>query len=542
MKILIIVPGEDEINYKYMFPLGLGYISSVLKKAGHNVDCLLLNHHHGHAEILIHKALNSVEAYDYVCTGGLSVHYKKIKDIVNAVRRHQSNTGIILGGGLISSEPELIFEALNPEFIVIGEGEKAIVGLLSSLEDKSDYSHILGIGYRNKKGQIICNQPQPPIMDLDSLPWPDFKGFEFDTYLNNMKPSDLYSYDIYDFPRVYPIVTSRSCPYKCTFCFHPIGNKYRQRSIDSIIDELSLNIKRYKINIISIYDELFSYDKDRVNEFCQRIKKLFLEIPWKVVWNCQMRVEKLDEGLLLTMKDSGCYMVSYGFESFSTKVITSMKKHIKPEQIDIAVKLSLKTGISIQGNFLFGDRAETFETAMVTLNYLKNNKNAGIQSVYISPYPGTEIYQHCINKGLIQDKLDFIENHMEKRFNMTDAMTDQEFEKLKNMVQKFQFKYKLYGRARSLKKVEDGIYNIRIKCPHCHKIINYHNFQLSSRLTFRIMMYCRNCRRRFYMVSKLSFLKMHLYLLLNPFIGKYWFTLAPFIPGTSSFHLRNKSS
>jgi radical SAM superfamily enzyme YgiQ (UPF0313 family) len=524
VKILIIFSrslGSDGINYSYLFPLGLGYISSVLKQAGHKVDILNLNHRRGTVENLIREALEIGKRYDFVCTGGLSAHYSQIKIISKAVRSSGTIVGLIVGGGLISSEPELMFNVLNPDFIVIGEGEKAITELLSCLDKGGDLSNVLGIGYRDSKGKFVCNKPQPAIMDLDSLPLPDFEGFEFETYLNNQKPTDMFSYDLHDFPRVYPIICSRSCPYLCTFCFHPLGNKYRQRSIDNIMQELEYAIKRYRINNIAIYDELFSHDRERVYEFCRRIKELFKQVSWECKWGCQMRVDGLDEELLRTLKDAGCYMVSYGFESYSPTVLKSMKKSITPKQIDQAVHSTLKYNLSIQANFIFGDRAETMETAQETLNYWKNNIPAGIILAFINPYPGTALYKNCVERGVIKDKIDFIENHIFDVINMTDEMTDSEFEKLKLDIFEAELKYRICAIPVSLKKRKDtGTYNILVKCPHCNNNIEYKNYIIKYKSFLNLMMYCRQCRRRFFLVSRLYHYLTKSYLLLSPFMSR----------------------
>lgn len=370
MKLLIVVPrsgtGDLSADYRYLFPLGLAYISSVLKKAGHDVDCLNLNHCEGSVKELMNRYL-SKKQYGYVLTGGLSTSYKQIKLVSDAVYALDHGVGLILGGGLISSEPELMFNTLQPNYIVIGEGEKTICELLECLENKGDTENIAGIGYRNNQGKFICTKPQTPIDDLDSIPYPDFEGFEFDKYLDRMRPNDQYFYDLFDYPRVYPIVCSRSCPFLCTFCFHPVGNKYRQRSINSIIDELSIMVKKYRINTIAIYDELFSNNRDWLYEFCRRFKQIAAELSWECRWSCQMRVDKLDDEMLKTMKDAGCYMVSYGFESYSLIVLKSMRKYITPAQIDRAVNSTLKHNLSIQANFIFGDRAETVQTAQLLI-------------------------------------------------------------------------------------------------------------------------------------------------------------------------------
>lgn len=148
-----------------MFPLGLAYISSVLKQTGHEVDCLNINHCSGTVDNLILKRLVTGNKYDFVCTGGLSTSYNQVKMIAEAVRNAGTSTGLILGGGLISSEPELMFNTLKPDYIVIGEGEKTIQELMACLEKKGNVENIDGIGYRDKAGKIIFTDKRRPIMD-----------------------------------------------------------------------------------------------------------------------------------------------------------------------------------------------------------------------------------------------------------------------------------------------------------------------------------------------------------------------------------------
>ncbi len=505
MKLLLVVPRSqpgDAINYKYLFPLGLAYISSVLKQEKHNVDCFNANHYEGTIDHLLGRKL-AENKYDYVLTGGLSTSYNQIKMIADAVHKSNCGVGLILGGGLISSEPALMFNDLRPDYIVIGEGEKTIGELLKCLEHKDDLSQVAGIGYRDLNGTFRCAKPAVSVEDLDSIPYPDFEGFEFEKYLDQMQPSDQYFYDLFDQPRVYPIVCSRSCPFLCTFCFHPAGNKYRQRSVDSIMAELAVMVKKYRINTIAIYDELFSNNREWLYEFCRRFKEFSAGLPWECRWSCQMRVDKMDEEMLKTMRAAGCYMVSYGFESYSPAVLKSMKKHITPQQIERAVESTLRNDISIQGNFIFGDPAETTGTARETLDYWKKHNYAGIMLGFINPYPGSDIYQQCVKRGIIKDKLDFIANHIFDVLNMSETMTEKELEKLKIDIYEAELKYKIYAVPNSVEQHKDGTGNFNVRCPHCREIIDYKNYPLATKLYFYYMAYCRSCRRRFFIVSSM---------------------------------------
>ena len=389
MKILFVVPRYSLTNKKdhgYLFPIGLGYISSSIKKAGHEVECLNLNHFDGTTEEIITNALDA-KKYDCVCSGHTGIGYAIIEKIIKASHNHSTSPKVIIGGALITSEPELMLESLKPDFIVIGEGEKTIVELLDSIGNNGDLKKVNGIGYIDN-GKPVFTPPREPIPDLDSLPIPDFDGFGFEEKLENTCSSEVLSSAL-DYPRPYPILGSRSCPFQCTFCYHSVGSKYRTRSIDNIIKEIESAIKKYKINCVILYDDLLSVDKVRVMEFCKRMKKIKNNLPDDFKWSCQLWVTTVGAELLGVLKESGCVLVGMGFESYSPVVLKSMKKYITPEQIDNAINACYNAGMPITGGFIFGDVAETKETAKETLDYWRNHGDGQLQLGFIQPYPGS---------------------------------------------------------------------------------------------------------------------------------------------------------
>jgi len=510
MNVLIIVPRNpisgDHADFNYLFPTSLGFISAALKAKGHFVQGLNLNHFEGSVEMLVGNALLDYKS-DVVCTGGLSTAYRTVARIVEAVRS-VSSAKVILGGGLISSEPELMCRTLQPDYEVIGEGDETIQELVQAMECGFDVSKVAGIGYI-RDGRFNLTLPRPPIEDLDALPWQDLGSLDYTTYLDRLKPTSLSFFDMHDRPRVYPVISSRSCPYSCTFCFHPIGKKYRQRSVKSLMDELAMMVPRHQINIVAIYDELFSHDTARLFEFCDAFQKLRDRTKWEINWVCQLRVHPLDEKTVVKMRESGCRVVSLGFESYSPVVLQSMKKHITPGQIDKAVDLMMKHNISIQGNFIFGDKAETPDTVRITLDYWKQRHDAGISLGYIAPYPGTELYSHCLERGIIKDRLDFIANRLFEPINMSE-MTDGEWGRVQAGVAVAEMQYYITAIPHSVKPEGYGTFSVGVECPHCGSDINYGNFGLPFKFLFRFFVYCRKCRRRFYMLSKSYWLAMKL--------------------------------
>lgn len=507
MKILIVVPkfkDGNEIDYDYIFPLGLGYISSALKKKGHKVDCLNLNHHNGTIEELINNQLNK-NNYDFVCTGGMAFAFSFIKQIIDIVKKHNSKARTIIGGLIVTSEPKVMFDLLNPDFAVVGEGEEIICDLLDCIDKQNDFHNVKGLLFRDKEGDIIFTGKKESIQDLDSLPYPDFEGLDFENYLDNLYCNTLpnAAHNSFDHPRAYPILGSRGCPFNCTFCYH--YDKYRKRSLESIKQELHVMVKRYRINRILFFDECLALDKNRLWAICKMIKELRSEISWELKWSPQLTVLGVDEEMLRGLHDSGADTISYGFESMSPIVLKSMNKPITPEMISSVFHNTLKAGMGIVGNFIFGDIAETKETAQVTLDWWKNNSKGQINLLFIQPYPGSKIYEHCLRKGIIKDKIDFIQNRMRTTnwYNITDSMNDKELEQLKNTIIVLNLKYRYFAKPTLIKKTQENIYELKVKCPFCKNVLVYKNLFIEKKRKrlYGFPLVCRKCHLTFFVVS-----------------------------------------
>lgn len=270
--------------------------------------------------------------------------------------------------------------------------------------------------------------------------------------------------------------------------------------------EIVYMVKKYRINMIVPFDECFAIDKERMYDFCRRMKKLRQELPWDLRWASQLSVSTVTREMLDIMADSGCDSVSYGFESYSQLVLKSMKKSITPEQIDYALKNTLEANMAVQANFIFGDVAETKETAKVTLDYWKRSCKGQIGMGFIQPYPGSEIYKRCIEKGIIKDKLDFIKNRIGLGLwlNMTDSMSDREIKELRKEILDAQSRFVRFLIPKSIKKTGANIYQLKVNCPFCKNENTYNNFFIENKSSFGIFVICKHCHMRFFMVSYLQ--------------------------------------
>ncbi len=474
MNVLLVSPKMDT------FPLGISYISASLKKAGHTVKGHIFSSPSRLGEELMRGG------FDLAGIGGMTLHFNSLKVISEIIREH--GVPIVGGGSAFTSEPELFSRELKVDFAVLGEGEEAIVALVDALERKRPVERIPGIGYFSGKDFRLTGPPKQ-ITALDSLPYPDFEEFGYLDFLKTLKPTDQL-FDVFDQPKAYPLLTSRSCPYLCTFCYHPLGTKYRERSVKSIIEEIDFAISKYGINIVEFYDELFAQNEARFKEFCRKFKETTAKYPWPIRFSCSLRVSDIKEGVLDMLKDAGCHLIIYGFESYSPIVLKSMKKYISPEQIHQALHKTLEKKIAIQASFIFGDPAETLETAHETLSFWKKHPEAGILLQKIIPCPDSEDYRLCLRKGLIKDKIRFFSKDLYEPVNMT-SMTEGDFQTLLADISKYYHRYLTYVVPLSRKNDSHTI-----KCPYCGEIVLYKNYSTHPLFYCRAT-YCRSCRKRF---------------------------------------------
>jgi anaerobic magnesium-protoporphyrin IX monomethyl ester cyclase len=401
MKHLVVVPRITlKVNDWYQFPMGIAYISAALKKAGFSIFTLNLNHLDGSVADLVREEVTKNDI-DVVMTGGLTGQYGAMREVFEAAKATRPSIVTVAGGGLISSAPEPAMEALQfADYGVIGEGDIIICELCSALENRTPIEAVSGLVLK-QNGRWFRTSCEVTPVDLDKLPLPDYEGLAIDNLLRSV-PNIVGMSDY----NTLPIITGRSCPYSCSFCFHPSGQKFRQRSLDEVFKEVDYLVERFGVQYLAIIDELFLFKKkiSRVEEFCRRIR------PYGIKWLAQFRVPDITEEIVEMLKDANCRTMAFGIESADNGILKSMNKKITIEQTERALDIVYRAGIGIQGVLIFGDIAETIESAKKTLEWWKKNIQYELQLSAVITYPGTKIYQYALETGRIADEVKFIKD------------------------------------------------------------------------------------------------------------------------------------
>lgn len=363
----------DKESIDNSYPIGLLYISSVLKNAGYDVSYLDANFNKKSIQDIVEFVEKNKPQFV-----GMNIVLPNIEVVLNTASaiKEKNDVKIILGGpGATLFNYELIKHP-SIDYIVSGEGESTIVELLEGIMS-NNLSHVKGISYK-QEGKIFHNEKGERIKELDTLPFPDATEIPKEI-INRSGTVSMF--------------TSRGCPNQCTFCSTPAiwEGKVRARSADSIIDEIKYYEKHFKFKEVYFLDDTFTLNKKRVYDFIEKYRAEKLD--QKYSWKCLSRVNTIDKEIATAMKESGCYHISFGIESGSPKILKEIKKNISLYQAKKALEICKDVGIQTRAFFMIGFPNETPEDIKQTLEYACNCGADDIAINVVKAYPGTEMYK-----------------------------------------------------------------------------------------------------------------------------------------------------
>ncbi len=301
--------------------LGIEYLSSILKTAGHEVDLAYDPGLFGpednvfnipFLESIFDQKKNIIAAVkqsspDLVAFTIYTSTYQWARDIARILKKETGVT-TVFGGIHATLVPETVIKDDSVDFLVVGEGYHALPELVESLSSNTETFNIDNLWYK-KNGSIIRNDPRPPVSELDSLPLPDKSLFEKDV----------------NFEDDYMIITSRGCVFSCSYCCESFmngmygRNYFQRRSVGSVMEELTVMKQKYNFKEVMFNDALFFTDKKWIKELLGRYRKE-IGVPFR----CFGKVTNLDDEICRMLKESGCYCIEFGMQT----VNQTLKKEV----------------------------------------------------------------------------------------------------------------------------------------------------------------------------------------------------------------------
>ncbi len=373
--------------------LGLLYIAGWMREKGHDINIL-------DAEGMGLGLTETVEAIRQqspevlgITATTLSVHVAAA--VADAAKKVIPSLKVYLGGPHVTAMPHDTMDNFPTiDGCILGDGEISFEKVISNIAaGRSPGNDVDGVIWR-EDGKTHHTPKTSHLSNLDILPMPAFdllQGFP-----HRYRPP-FHSY--HQLP-VANIVTARGCPGVCSFCDRAVfGREPFFHSIEYILDMVEHLVTTYGVKEISIKDDMFIFDKDRVFKFCEALQERNLNISW----SCNARVNYISDEMLAVMKKAGCWMISYGIESGAPTMLKKMMKGITLRQINKALELTRKHGIVSKGFFMIGIPGETHDTMEQTLAYLDGLQLDEMNVNFFTPFPGSALYEETLSEGFVPE-------------------------------------------------------------------------------------------------------------------------------------------
>jgi radical SAM superfamily enzyme YgiQ (UPF0313 family) len=318
--------------------------------------------------------------------------------IIERVRELNPQIITLIGGALVSSLPDPLIRNMKPDYTILGEGEATLLELLDHIEaggtpDGAAAIHGLGLLLN---GELTVTPRRAQLMDLDVLPIPDL--FLFPSVQQNPEIPEL------------GLTTSRGCYGRCSFCFLNM-DKLSYKSPERFEREVADLVAKHSIRYFYINDLTFTSNLERSYRICDVLKK------HQITWTCSTRVERIKPELLRYMHDCGCRDIWYGVESLDQTVLDLADKMTRVEEIEYAVAETVKAGIKVAANLIVGLPGESAESLRKMMAFCRESAVIPISIKYLTPFPGTKIYDMAVERGYITDPIAYLETLAERKVN-----------------------------------------------------------------------------------------------------------------------------
>jgi anaerobic magnesium-protoporphyrin IX monomethyl ester cyclase len=350
--------------------LGLGYLASALRRSGHDVV----------VKDGLRERVTYDGAYDLVGVTAMTTYFP---EAIREVRRaRQRGFKVVIGGAHVIADPEGSLIQSGADFACAGEGEIA----LCELANGRGPGEIPGLLWRDDTGIRRSGKPNfYPVVD-------DFGEPAWDLISPRSYPPAPHGMIARDFPLA-PVITTRGCPYSCSYCSAPItaGKRMRYRTPSRVVDEFEKLVSTYGVREIQIEDDNFTIKRDHVLAICEEMLTRGLRAHWSLPNG--VRIDRLDKPLLRVMKRAGCYLMALGIESANQRILDMVDKNLDVELVPRVVKDVVDAGIEAWGFFMIGFPTETRAEILNTIDFALRLPLTRVQFTRTTPLPGTPIHE-----------------------------------------------------------------------------------------------------------------------------------------------------
>ncbi len=372
-------------------PIGLAGLAAYLEQHGHTADIIDAFTRPGSDRAIADYLREHRPAYL-----GLSCITSNFMDGVRIAREAKAALpGIttLVGGPHVSALRERMLEQFAVvDCIVVGEGERPLRAIIE--REGRELDDVPGVIYRDEDDAVRFTGFQDGGLELDALPFPAYDklpGFP-----------RAYKLPLFNYPRIphSSCITSRGCPYKCSYCDRSVfGRSFRYNSAEYMYEHISLLKRQFGIRHVTFYDDQFTFDRKRVHRFTE----LMREKPLGMTYNCAIRAEHVDENLLREMKASGCWMISLGIETGDPELLAQHRQNADLEMLAGKIRLIKAAGILVKGLVMMGLPGESPESVRRSMDYVFSLPLDALNISKFTPFPGSPLYDNIHELGEFEE-------------------------------------------------------------------------------------------------------------------------------------------
>lgn len=343
---------------------------------------------------------------------GITNHFTEEIDmafkVAQLAKEVDGNIFTIIGGPFASTCPEeLLKREPSLDMVIVGEGEYTVPEVVKAISDKKDLNLIEGVAYRSD-GKIIVTRHRPYIRDLDALRYPAYHLVDMERYFYFQNHGYSTRRQIVSTRKV-PVITSRGCPFNCTFCcvhLH-MGKVWRPHSPEYVLGHIDFLIKNFRAEHILFEDDNINLNPSRFENLLDGL----IERDYKILWDTPngIRADKLNGALIRKAKKSGCLFLKIGIESGDQYVVNKIvKKHLDLKKVIEVARLCKKSGVTLEAFFIIGFPGETKKEITNTVNFsLMLFRKFNVVSAIgpAKPLMGTELRRECVERGYLTEQV-----------------------------------------------------------------------------------------------------------------------------------------
>lgn len=390
LRILLIKPFRPSLATVCQPPLGLLYLAAAVREVWPGAEVELLDMRLTEAAPDSLSAHVRQDAYDLVGISALNFEAEAAHELARVAKVLWPKAILAIGGPYAHSSPRRILASADFDWVFDGEAERTLVSAIRAhFFGEGRLGAVPGLTWRSTDtGDYVANGGYDSLPDLDAVAMPAWDLVDFDHYARRPNQNGWLKGTRYA-----PILTSRGCPYKCSYCHDIFGKKFRWRSPESVLEEIRMLVERFGVDEFQIIDDIYNLHKPRMRRIAELVISTFGERRLNFCFPNGVRADILDPADIPLLARMGVFQIAVAVETVTPRLQKLIQKNLKIERIREVVEACDRAGILSKGFFMLGFPTETLAEIEATIEYAVSSRLTWAGFYLVIPQENTPLHE-----------------------------------------------------------------------------------------------------------------------------------------------------